>query len=178
MKEALFIIDLANCVGCYACAIACKDRAGLPDALDWLHVEKIESGRYPHPKLTYRVTHCFHCAQASCVQACPTGALTQRDDGLVALDAATCSGCGRCLEACPFSAIVMLPEGVASKCDACADELALGWDPTCVRACPMRALSYGPLGQNWLAHRQHDSAFDDHGMAPRVAYLRRLDLHD
>ena len=173
MSDALFIIDLAACVGCYACAIACKDRADLPDALDWLRVEEREGGRYPHPTLAYRVTHCFHCAQAPCVAVCPTGALAQRNDGLTLLDAATCSGCGQCLATCPFEAIVMSPDGVASKCDACADELDLGWEPTCVRACPSRALDYGPLSEPWLAHRRRDPEFDDRGIGPAVAYLRR-----
>ncbi len=173
MNDTLFIIDLAACVGCYACAIACKDRADLPDALDWLRVDEQESGRYPHPTLTYRVTHCFHCAQAPCVVVCPTGALAWNGDGLVLLDSETCSGCGQCLDACPFAAIVMLPDGVASKCDACADELALGWEPTCVRACPSRALGYGPLSESWLARRRRDPEFDDHGIDPAVAYLRR-----
>ena len=172
MSECLYTVDLARCTGCQACSIACKDRAGLPDDLDWLRVEAREGGTYPAPSLTYRVTHCFHCAEPSCVAACPTGAITRQEDGWVQIDAGSCDACETCVDACPFATIVMWPEGVAaSKCDGCADEVARGWEPTCVRACPMRALGYGagelPEG------RAVDRAFDDHGIGPAVLYVRR-----
>jgi anaerobic dimethyl sulfoxide reductase subunit B (iron-sulfur subunit) len=154
------------------CSIACKDRANLPDDLDWLRVEAHEGGTYPAPTLIYRVTHCFHCAQAPCIVACPIGAIARGEDGWVRIDAGLCDGCEACLDACPFAAIVMWPEGVAAKCDGCADEVARGWEPTCVRACPMRALGYGPAG-TLPEGRIPDPAFDDHGIGPAVLYLRR-----
>ena len=64
-----------------------------------------------------------------------------------------------------------LDGGVASKCDGCADETARGWDPTCVRACPMRALGWGADGEK--PGRVADEAFDDHGIGPSVIYWRR-----
>ena len=174
MSANRFIVDVARCVGCYTCAVACKDRAGLPDdGVDLLRVETHEEGAYPRPSLYFRVVHCFHCDEPACVEVCPTGALAKGPDGLVRLDAETCSGCGDCLEACPFSALVMLPEGIAAKCDACADELARGWEPTCVRACPMRALRYETTERALPQGRIPDPAFDGHGIGPAVLYLRR-----
>jgi anaerobic dimethyl sulfoxide reductase subunit B (iron-sulfur subunit) len=168
-----FAIDLARCTGCQTCSIACKDRAGLPDDLDWLRVEVHEGGSYPAPTLFYRVVHCFHCAEPPCIDACPTGAMARQENGWVHVEEGLCVACGSCIEACPFAAIVMRPEGVASKCDGCADEVARGWQPTCVRACPMRALGYGPPQNVPTVNRTRDDHFSDHGIGPSVLYLRR-----
>jgi anaerobic dimethyl sulfoxide reductase subunit B (iron-sulfur subunit) len=184
-----FTIDLARCTGCQTCSVACKDRAGLPDDLDWLRVEEHEGGAYPHPTLYYRVSHCFHCAQAPCIGVCPTGALGRpgalgqpgapgQPEGWVQIDAGLCIACGACIEACPLGAIVMRPEGVASKCDGCADEVARGWGPTCVRACPMRALGYAAEGRSPAdgalpENRVQDDVLYDRQIGPAVLYLRR-----
>jgi anaerobic dimethyl sulfoxide reductase subunit B (iron-sulfur subunit) len=97
--------------------------------------------------------------------------MAARQDG-VQVDADLCVACGACIEACPFGAIVMHPEGRASKCDGCADEVARGWEPTCVRACPMRALGYAPAA-GVPEGRTPDPTFVDHGIGPSVRYLRR-----
>jgi anaerobic dimethyl sulfoxide reductase subunit B (iron-sulfur subunit) len=64
--------------------------------------------------------------------------------------------------------------GIATKCDGCADEVDSGLDPTCVRACPMRALQYGRVEKEVAACRTEDDRFDDHGIGPSVSYLRRV----
>lgn len=171
MSKALFIVDMASCTGCGTCSIACKDRSGLPDELDFLRVESHEEGIYPKPTLCYRVVHCFHCEQPACVEACSAEAISKGEDGLVVINAAECVGCGNCIEACPFDAIVMLPEDMAAKCDGCADEIAKGWVPTCVRACPMRALRYEQTEGVKLEKRSIDTDFKDYGISPAVLYL-------
>jgi len=171
MNEPLFVIDMARCVGCYACSVACKDRAGLPDDVDLLRVETIEGGAYPQPTLAFRVVHCFHCTEPPCVEVCPTQAMHQQEGGLVLVDEGACIGCGQCTEACPFGAVVLSPVDVATKCDGCGDEVARGWDPTCVRACPLRALSIQSTGGPLPPHRQQDQDFDSQGIGPRVLYL-------
>lgn len=173
MSDRQFAVDLARCTGCQTCSIACKDRANLPDGLDWLRVEANESGKYPAPILYYRVIHCFHCARPPCVEVCPTEAMVKREDGWVQVEAELCIACGACVEACPFSAIIIRPGDVASKCDGCADEISRGWKPTCVRACPMRALDYGPRASPLPDKRVEDRGFRDHGIGPAVLYLRR-----
>jgi anaerobic dimethyl sulfoxide reductase subunit B (iron-sulfur subunit) len=169
-----FTIDLARCIGCKACSVACTDRAGLPDDLDWLRVEAHEGGAYPDPTLYYRVVHCFHCADPACVESCPTGAMEQGAEGWVQVDAELCIACGACIAACPFGAVVMGDQGTACKCDGCVDELARGWDPTCVRACPMRALG-GPGTPSEKPGRVQDESFDDHGIGPSVVYWQRAE---
>lgn len=173
MKQEFFAVDLANCVGCLACSVACKDRAELPDDLDLLRIEEREIGVYPKTDLSFRVIHCFHCAKPLCAEACPSQGIIKGEDGLVTIDEEQCSSCGECVEACPFDAIVVRPNGEAIKCDACIDEMAKGWDPTCVRACPMRALSYGPEDKIPFENRIEDPDFDDHGIGPAVRFLCR-----
>jgi anaerobic dimethyl sulfoxide reductase subunit B (iron-sulfur subunit) len=173
MTKAVFTIDIARCTGCQACSIACKDRADLPDKVDWMRVEAHEGGSYPQPTLYYRVVHCFHCARPSCVDACSAGAINRDEHGLVQIDDSLCSACGACVEACPFRAIVLEPEGTAAKCDGCPEETTQGWEPTCVRACPTRALAYGPTVQDLPGGRIADPQFDDYGIGPAVRYWRR-----
>jgi anaerobic dimethyl sulfoxide reductase subunit B (iron-sulfur subunit) len=175
VSERHFIVDLARCTGCQACSIACKDRANLPDDLDWLRVSAHEGGSYPAPTLYYRVMHCFHCAEPPCIEACPTEAIARQEGGWVQIEAELCIACGACVEICPFAAIVIRPEGIASKCDGCADEVSRGWQPTCVRACPMRALDYGTRASLSSGKRVEDLDFQDHGIGPSVLYLRRPD---
>jgi len=177
MSEAMFAIDLARCTGCLTCVVACNDRAmalagpettGPPK---WLVVETRETGAYPRPELVFYVTHCFHCEHPACAEVCPVEAIS-REDGVVALDDVACIGCGVCIDACPFGAITQRPTGTATKCDGCADEVAQGREPTCVRACPMRALAYGETATPPV-HRVMDDGFDDHDLGPRVVYWRR-----
>ena len=175
MSERRFIVDLARCTGCQTCSIACKDRANLPDDLDWLRVEAHEGGRYPAPTLYYRIVHCFHCAEPPCAEVCPTEAIAKREGGWVQIEAELCVACEACVEACPFSAIVIWTE-VAAKCDGCVDEVSRGWKPTCVRACPMRALDYGTRTNSLPEERIEDREFRDHGIGPSVLYLRRSDV--
>ena len=191
MNRKVFVIDEARCTGCHACSIACKDRADLPDEVDWLRVEERvhlrqgygghqpsvasakegETGTFPGTAISFRVTHCFHCDEPPCVEACPPRAIAKIEGGFVALDAAECTGCGECVAACPFGAVVMLPEGTASKCDGCAGEVAGGRSPACVRACPMGALDYAPVEDVRTDGRVSDPAFEDHGARPAVLYL-------
>ena len=168
VAAARFEIDIARCTGCYACSVACKDRADLPDQVNWLRVEMHEGGAYPHPTLYYRVVHCFHCADPACAGVCPTGAIDRDGHGWVQIDRELCVACGACAEACPFGAVALGPEGLATKCDACADETARGWEPTCVRACPTRALDYVSPDQHPSSSRVDDADFDDHDIGPAV----------
>ncbi|NLE45328.1 MAG: 4Fe-4S dicluster domain-containing protein [Chloroflexi bacterium] len=173
MRGMVFTIDLASCTGCYTCRIACHDRAGTPDSVEWLRVEEHEAGVYPHPTLTYRPIHCFHCDAPICITVCPVKAISQGDEGWIIIDPGLCTGCGACRDACPFDALVIGTDGIATGCDGCRDEVGLGWDPTCVRACPLRALEYVPVPDSIRSGREHDPQFDDHGIGPRVVYLRR-----
>ena len=57
---------------------------------------------------------CLHCRQHQCIAVCPSGSLRTREDGRIALDAATCCGCTACVHVCrEFTnlAVVSAPGG-------------------------------------------------------------------
>ena len=147
-----FSIDLARCIGCKACSVACKDRAGLPDEVDWLRVEAYEGGTYPTPTLVYRVVHCFHCADPACVASCPTGAMAQDVDGWVQVDASLCIACGACVEACPNGALQLKGYSIPSG-DVVARAARMKPENS---GCPSRGLEVNS-GWNW--HPRYHGCF-------------------
>ena len=172
MIQRRFIVDMGRCIGCNACSVSCKDRAGLSDELDLIRIERNESGKYPKVDLYYRVIHCFHCDNAPCIEVCGSNAIYRNEDGFVLMDEDKCIGCGRCSDVCPFESIIELPGKKFMKCDGCYDEVAEGLDPTCVRACLTRALSFKTLDDTDHIDRV-DEDFHDHGIGPSVIYQKK-----
>ena len=139
------IIDTEDCVGCYACEVACKQEHNLPVGPRLIRVlsdgpEQIDG----KPQLRYTVTHCLQCSDPPCRDACPVGAISMREDGITVIDADSCSGCQDCIESCPYG-VMQFDEvrKVAQKCDLCADRLDIGLSPACVAACPSHCIYYG-----------------------------------
>ena len=172
MNSKVFIIDTGRCIGCHACSVSCKDRAGLPDNYDLLRVERMESGSYPKVEMYYRVSHCFHCERPTCLEACKFDAISKNEDGYLKLDQVKCTRCGACIDACPFDAIVELPGKTVRKCDGCNDEVSKGGDPICVRACLTRALSYSKVDENFV-YEGTDEEIRNHRNAPAVIYVKK-----
>ena len=96
------VIDLKRCVGCYACMIACKQEHFLPPDIFWGRLVVGETGKYPAVTKQLYPVLCNHCEEAACVKACPSGATTRREDGIVIVDYDKCVGCRYCLIACPY----------------------------------------------------------------------------
>lgn len=155
-RTARFYFDSKSCSGCKACQIACKDKHGLETGRLWRRVYEVNGGNGwravgPAWQADISVYHlsisCNHCEDPICATVCPTGAMQQRPDGIVQIDAARCIGCQYCAMACPYGAPQYDPAaGQMSKCDFCVEETAAGLPPACVAACPMRALDYQPQG--------------------------------
>ena len=77
------VIDLKRCIGCYACQLSCKAEHGTPPGVFFARVLKQEEGTYPSVRQLFLPVLCNHCAEAPCVEACPTGASFQWEDGTV-----------------------------------------------------------------------------------------------
>ncbi len=104
------LIDLKRCIGCYACAIACKAENGTPPAIHWRRVLWHEEGRYPNARRVPTPVACNHCANPPCVTVCPTGASHTEEGGLVLIDEHKCIGCRYCMMACPYKNRYFLKE--------------------------------------------------------------------
>jgi NAD-dependent dihydropyrimidine dehydrogenase PreA subunit len=80
------------------------------------------------------------------MNVCPIeNAIYKREDGLVIIDHAKCTGCRNCIDACPYHAIYFNEDlNIAQKCTGCAHLLDSGWKvPRCVDACPTECLKFG-----------------------------------
>lgn len=150
-----FYFDMTSCTGCRTCQIACKDKNDLPIGTLYRHEETYETGVYPAPGVFHLSVSCNHCAEAACVEGCPTGAMYKAEDGTVLHDKDLCIGCGNCANVCPYQVPKLLDTAAgikAGKCDSCASIRANGGQPQCVAACPMRALEFGDLDELKKAH--------------------------
>ena len=156
-KQYGFYFDSSACMGCKTCQIACKDKNDLPVGVNWRRVVQYGGGGWvPQGKLfvqsntfVYSLSiACNHCENPACVNACPTTAMTKRDDGIVVVNADQCVGCRYCQWACPYGAPQFdQAKGVMTKCNLCQDLLAQGQNPACVDACPQRALDFGDIAE-------------------------------
>jgi Fe-S-cluster-containing dehydrogenase component len=100
-----FVIDNRMCIGCHACTVACKSEHDIPIGVNRTHVKYIEKGSFPNNSREFSVHRCNHCADAPCVEICPTTALYTRADGIVDFDSDRCIGCKSCMQACPYDAL-------------------------------------------------------------------------
>lgn len=153
--------DTSLCIGCRACQVACKQ---------WneLDMEQPEwTGTYQNQShftdQTYRLVRfmeepkpngdlawllmsdvCKHCAEAGCLNACPTGAIYRTEFGTVNINQDTCNGCKYCVSACPFGVVSFNERtGTASKCTFCNDRIHNGLGPACAKACPTESIQFG-----------------------------------
>jgi Fe-S-cluster-containing dehydrogenase component len=173
------VIDTRLCIGCGDCVVACKTENGLPAGLvrDW--VVEATRGSYPDLTTEFRSERCNHCAHATCVHACPTGASHYwQGTNIVLVTPERCTGCKACIAACPYDArLIMHPEGYIDKCTFCVHRVARGLDPACVGSCPTRCMHFGVLDDpgsvvsRLLRERAHKTLLPETGNRPHVYYL-------
>ena len=133
-KQMAFYFNASACTNCKACEIACQDKNNLPPAIRWRRVFEYRGGDWvrdvsvpnlyqPNNIFAYAVSvACMHCQNPLCVQVCPAGAITKREDGIVLIDQTKCVGCRYCQWACPYGAPAFdETRGVMTKCTFCED---------------------------------------------------------
>ncbi|UCH25962.1 MAG: 4Fe-4S dicluster domain-containing protein [Trueperaceae bacterium] len=178
MARYAMAIDLAACVGCAACAVACKLENEVPSGEHQLWIRMREEGIFPDLAVLYRPEQCMHCDRPPCVPVCPTGASYRSEDGLVLVDPEKCIACGACVAACPYDARFFHPDGYVGKCTFCRHRIQGGRLPACVETCPTLCRTFGDLDDPdsdvSIALREAeriDILRADRGTKPKLYYL-------
>ena len=141
------LIDIANCIGCRACQVACKqwnekdgEQTSLESDLGFQNPATLSAKTYTliafHEmenaaspggvESAFVMQRCLHCLEPGCVSACPTTALHRQPDGPVSYDVDKCIGCRYCQLACPWDVPTSEWNSHApkiSKCTHCADRI-------------------------------------------------------
>lgn len=173
-----FIIDNRKCIGCHACTVACKSEHDVPIGVNRTWVKYIEKGEFPDTRRLFSVMRCNHCADAPCVEICPTEALHTRKDGIVDFDDRRCISCKACTQACPYDSIFINPDTmVAQKCNYCTHRTDIGLEPACVVVCPEHAIISGDMDNpnteisNLLARETVSVRKPEKGTNPKLFYI-------
>jgi formate dehydrogenase iron-sulfur subunit len=172
VNKSAFLTDATICIGCKACEVACKEWNDVPaDGMDWSglsydntkslgsstwrHVLFLEQPLSAGPQIAdtkdpfrwvFLSDVCKHCANAGCLEACPTGSIVRTDVASVYVQPDICNGCGYCVVSCPFGVIdKRMDDGRAFKCTFCYDRQKVGLMPACATACPTQSIQFGPL---------------------------------
>ena len=174
------VIDVDRCVGCYNCFLTCRDEyagnaypgysAAQPmSGMDWMKVNEIERGQYPHVKVDHVPVTCSHCDSAACVTLDQTGAISRRADGIVLIDPEKAKGNKGLVGLCPYRQIEWNEElQLAQKCTLCAHLLDEGDpEPRCVESCPSGAIDLRRPGRPQQQGRRAGGV-RYRGHAPRV----------
>ena len=173
-KRYGIVIDLKRCVGCRSCQVACKATNFSPPGVFFSRVLLQEKGKYPYAKLDFVPVQCNQCNNPACLDVCPTGATSKREDGIITIDPQKCTGCRYCMIACPYRQRFFLSSppnkrtyfpagptpyesmgnkvrnyltGTVIKCDFCvgSGRLDKGLQPACVETCISKARYFGDL---------------------------------
>lgn len=162
------LYDATLCVGCKACVAACKRANNNPaefSTLDHLWDTPLDTSGYTFNIIkmyrngtmevkdqetngySFMKISCMHCADPSCVSACPVSAM--RKDavtGVVGYDPDACIGCRYCVAACPFGIPKYQydsPTGKIGKCELCRHRYKDGHYSACAEVCPTGATLFG-----------------------------------
>jgi Fe-S-cluster-containing dehydrogenase component len=176
MKRAGLLVDPRRCVGCHACAVACKTEYDLP--LGGFRIRTHYLQRPDRPTHFFLPIMCQHCQDAPCLSACPNDAVVRLQDGRIEINQKACKTHTGCIKACPYDAIYLDPQThKADNCNLCTPRTDVGMEPACVAACPTEALRFGDLGDpnsdisKIAARDQARPMRPEHNTNPTVRYV-------
>ncbi|MHB8883139.1 MAG: 4Fe-4S dicluster domain-containing protein [Thermodesulfovibrionales bacterium] len=179
------LVDLTKCIGCRGCQITCKSwnqrstrktemsgnftSPGDMNSETYTLVKFVEAEKDAVVSWDFIKVQCMHCKNPACASACPVGAFTKTPAGPVTYEPEKCIGCRYCMMACPFQ----VPKyewdkkyPVVQKCTFCAERIADGMEPACVKTCPPNAIIFGDhdkiLAEAERRIKEHPGKYVDH----------------
>lgn len=133
--KMILICDLKKCTGCRICEYVCSFEKEKNFDLTKSRIKVVNRD----PTLVGAFT-CSLCNNATCVKACPTGALSRLENREIVLDKDKCVRCGWCIYACDMGGIFYDSSNhIPIVCDLCGEQ------PKCAEICPEEALKYESL---------------------------------
>lgn len=173
------LIDLARCIGCNACAVACKMENETPTGKFNTWIEswdvKDENGYIRRANVPKQ---CNHCDNPVCVEVCPTEASYIAEDGTVQVDFEKCIGCQACIAACPYQVRWLDEESnTVHKCTFCHHRTTNGMLPACVMMCVAGARMFGDLDDpesdisKRMAEVETEVLMPETEMGPAIYYI-------
>ncbi len=185
-EQLAMLLDIAKCMGCRGCQVACKQWNQLPaektrftgsyqnppdlSAKTWTLIQYTEPEDFDeNPRWLFRKQQCFHCTDASCEQVCPTGAIKKLESGIIYINQDICTGCKYCVEVCPFDVPHFdRSSGTVRKCWLCLDRVKNDLQPACASACPTGAILFGSRTEILTHARQRRRILAEQGLSPRI----------
>lgn len=150
-------IDVDKCTGCKSCVTACRaenniaivgaEQAAMGRLMDWLRIERIRHGNFPHIHADFIPMLCQQCGAAPCESVCPVFASVHSHDGLNGQVYNRCIGTRVCANNCPYHVrmfnfvypqwpepmekflnpdVTVRKEGVMEKCTFCVQRIRRG----------------------------------------------------
>ena len=150
-------VDVDKCTGCKACVTACRaenniavvgaEQAAMGRLMDWLRIERIHHGHFPHVHVDFIPMLCQQCGAAPCESVCPVFAAVHTHDGLNGQIYNRCIGTRVCANNCPYHVrmfnftypkwptpmekvlnpdVTQRKEGIMEKCTFCVQRIRRG----------------------------------------------------